>query len=103
MIGRPYRGEVTEELKKIYANALKEGIWIQEIVADRGRYLAAAGRIEKLKEWGRAMKLKINLLKLNLSLADIVSFGLGLLGSGRTRESACKDAIAKLKILCHPD
>lgn len=99
MIGRPYRGEVTKELKKIYADALKEGIWIQEIAADRGRYLAGAGRIAKLKEWGKKIKRKIDLRKLDLSLAEIVSFGLGLPGSGKTRESACKDAVAKLKIL----
>lgn len=91
-------GEVTEELRRIYQRAAKEGIWIREFAPHGNkRYLAAAGHIKQLDDLEKKLQENGD-LKPKESL-DIYEIPLGVLiemswpGSGETREEACKEAV----------
>lgn len=92
---KKYTGAVTAELRKIYKDAEKEGIWIKECAPseDGKRYMAAAGSVKKLKEIEKKLGREIEISE--LSLGDCVN--LALPGTGKTREEACRNAVAMFK------
>ena len=89
--------KVTEELKKIYARAYKQGIWLWECCPARGGtgYVAAAGSVKHIK--GIEQKLGEKITVNELTLGDIVNYTDALPGLGSTREEACRNAIKEYK------
>ncbi|MEK7625355.1 MAG: hypothetical protein AAB467_03325 [Patescibacteria group bacterium] len=84
------------ELRKIYKQAWKEGIFLKEFQAQVG-FLAAAGSIKQLRKVGKLLGLRNVFKTLNtLGLGECVSAGT-VPGTGSTRTEACLNAIAGLK------
>ncbi|MEK9152722.1 MAG: hypothetical protein AAB692_05135 [Patescibacteria group bacterium] len=83
---------VTKELRKIYDDAKREGIWLREIKAGNG-FLAAAGYMAVIQAWEKKLGQKIDVSKLELGDLVVVSHP----GTGKTRELACRAAIKNLK------
>jgi hypothetical protein len=90
-----YEGEVTEELRRIYHDAWKEGIWIKEFgtSGDSGIWLAGAGSLEVLRDIERETGKMVEVR--DLLLGDCVLFASP--GTGKTREEACLAAIKAFK------
>jgi len=94
-------GEVTPELRKIYQDAYREGIWLSEYSVDKG-YSAAAGSLKYLRQVYRKAKKNnpqlppLEKLIENIGLGDLINLNT-LPGHGATREEACRAAIAAFK------
>ena len=90
-------GEVTKELRKIYARAAKQGIWIREFGPPQGcrGYTATAGGMKQLETLEQKVGREIDVYE--FSLGDIFKYTNALLGMGDTREEACRDAIKEYK------
>lgn len=96
------------ELRAIYKQAAEEGFWIKEISGRPGRYLATAIPIEKLKRLlryankgkrmigGKKIRTLLDVYN-SLQIGDVINLGLGVPGSGKTREEACRTALAENK------
>lgn len=89
-------GQVSEELRLIYAKAWKEGIFLLEIKGEEGA-MAGAGSVKDLKEIRKTLKTKISINDLikRLSFGDCVN--LTMPGTGPTREEACRNAVKAYK------
>ena len=81
---------VSEELRRIYEEAWKEGIWIKEWAGG----LAAAGPVSLLEEIEKKTGREIDIAR-DLTLGDCVE--LSAPGNGATREEACRNAVAECK------
>ncbi|MBI4992312.1 MAG: hypothetical protein HZB99_03770 [Candidatus Harrisonbacteria bacterium] len=102
------KGLAIDELTVIYQQAADGGFWIKELVGQPGAYMATAIPIKKLKQLlkyakkeksvigGKRMKTLHDVYN-SLKLGDVVNLGLGLPGSGKTREEACKNALEAAK------
>lgn len=92
---KKYAGKAKEELRKIYRDAWREGIWIREFgrVDGGGRYMAAAGSVEELEEIEKKLGREIEISE--LSLGDCVN--LAQPGTGKTRAKACRNAVEEFK------
>lgn len=90
-----YKGGVTKELRRIYADARKHGIWLREFAppADGGGWLAAAGWMSEIVRIEKKLGRKVDIEK--LSMGECVS--LASPGGGKTREEACCAAMAALR------
>lgn len=91
-----YTGEVSEELRQLYAQAWEEGLWLYEYAPGPGggKYLAAAGSIKKLEEIEQRLGREIDIYK-DLMFCDVVA--LTMPGTGQTREEACRSAVAEFR------
>ena len=76
---------VSDQLKKIYADAAEAGVFIKEIPAEEG-YMAFAGSIKKLENAGFNKEKRKNMDHMMCSL--YMAFG-----GGETREQAVENAI----------
>ncbi len=85
--------DVSDELKRIYQEAEKEGIYIVEYLSPDGGSRAAAGSIELLEKIEQETGKEIDVDK--FSLGDLVN--LTCPGRGKTREEACLNAIKAYK------
>ncbi len=88
-------GEVTDELRNIYKDAEKEGIWIHEIGPCDNGFLAGAGWVSKIEEIETKTGKEFDFAKITLfEVMHLTAPG----EVGATREEACRNAIAALKV-----
>jgi hypothetical protein len=88
---RRTRSGISPELRAIYAEAKRAGIWIREWAGG----LAAAGPMARIRRLEGELRREIDIEK--LSLGEIVQRGLAEPGGGTTREEACRNAVGACK------
>ncbi len=82
---------ISKELKKLYADAFEEGIYIREFPMADNKKVAFAGSARKLKRAGFDTKEKVQKM-------DLVGCSLWMAaGGGDTREEAVAEAIDMFK------
>lgn len=93
--------DVSQELRDIYRNAWKDGIWLREFLSDNG-FVVAAGSVavlrtvhREIRQSGRSVPALIRWPE-QFAMGDCIFLGAEP-GSGKTREEACRDAISKYK------
>ncbi len=94
-------GGVSQELRDIYRDAWKQGIWLREFRSEKG-FLIAAGSVAVLRNARRRLRRAgeiappLHRCPETLTLGNCISLGAEP-GSGTTREQACRDAIKQYK------